>query len=336
MKPVFIIAEAGVNHNGDLGIAKQLIDVAADAGADAVKFQTFKAESLATNTAAKAAYQQETTEVSESQFAMLKRLELDIKAHEILKAHCDEVGVGFLSTPFDEQSADMLVEMGLPLIKIPSGEITNLPYLYHVGGLGKQIILSTGMSTLKEVGDAIAVLERGGTRTDDITILHCNTQYPTPYEDTNLLAMQALAEAFPKCNIGFSDHTQGIECSIAAAALGARVIEKHFTLDCGMEGPDHKASIEPNELASLVRSVRNIEVALGTGNKEPSPSERDNILIARKYLVALRSIAAGEELTTENLGCRRTGNGGVSPMRWGEVLGTLAIRDFTAGESIEI
>ncbi len=336
MRKVFIIAEAGVNHNGDMEIAKELIDVAAAAGADAVKFQTFKAERLVTEQAQKATYQKATTQASESQLEMLKRLELDTTAHELLMTHCAQKKIAFLSTPFDEQSADMLVSMGLGIIKLPSGEITNLPYLRHAGKLGKKIILSTGMSTLEEVGDAVTALEKAGAQTGDITILHCNTQYPTPYEHANLRAMGTLQEAFPDCEIGFSDHTPGIECPIAAAALGAKVIEKHFTLDRTMDGPDHKASIEPDELKALVQGVRNIESAMGSGRKEPSPSERDNIMIARKFLVALRSIAKGEQLTPENTGCRRTGSGGISPMRWDEVLGTGAIRDFDQGEGIEI
>lgn len=332
---VCIIAEAGVNHNGRMDLALELVDAAARAGADLVKFQTFKAERLVTPDAAKAAYQVETTGAAESQFAMLKKLELDEAAHRTLLARCRERGIGFLSTPFDEQSADLLVSLGLPWIKIPSGEITNLPFLRHLGGLGRRVLLSTGMSDLDEVGAAVAVLEAAGTPRRDMTLLHCNTQYPTPYEDANLLALRTLAGTFPDCGVGYSDHTSGIECPLAAVALGARVIEKHFTLDRGMDGPDHKASLEPEELTALVAGVRRVEAALGTGRKEPSPSERENIRIARRYLVAARPIARGETYSPDNVAARRTGSGGLSPMRWDEIMGRQAPRDFAAGEKIE-
>ncbi|HMM39163.1 MAG TPA: N-acetylneuraminate synthase [Desulfovibrio sp.] len=335
MSRVLIIAEAGVNHNGDMALALRLVDAAADAGADVVKFQTFKAERLVTPGADKAAYQKAATGAAESQFAMLKRLELDAAAHETLMARCRERGIAFLSTPFDEQSADMLASMGLTIIKIPSGEITNLPYLRHVGALGRRIVLSTGMCALDEVADALRVLEAAGTPLRDVTLLHCNTQYPTPDEDANLRAIRTLAEAFPACAVGYSDHTRGIACPIAATALGATVIEKHFTLDRRMEGPDHAASLEPGELAALVAGVRTVEAALGHGRKEPSPSERENILVARRYLVAARDIAAGEAYSPENVAARRTGSGGVSPMRWDEVMGRRAPRAFAAGEKIE-
>ncbi|MES9994599.1 N-acetylneuraminate synthase [Desulfovibrio aminophilus] len=335
MSRVLIIAEAGVNHNGDMALALKLVDAAADAGADAVKFQTFKAERLVTPQADKAAYQKAATGASESQFAMLKRLELDAAAHETLLTRCRERGIAFLSTPFDEQSADMLVGMGLAIIKIPSGEITNLPYLRHVGALGRRIVLSTGMCTLDEVADALRALEAAGTPARDVTLLHCNTQYPTPEADANLRAIRTLAEAFPACAAGYSDHTLGISCPIAAVALGATVIEKHFTLDRRMEGPDHAASLEPGELAAMVAGVRAVEAALGHGRKEPSPSERENILVARRYLVAARNIAAGEMFSPENVAARRTGSGGVSPMRWDEIMGRRAPRAFAAGEKIE-
>ncbi|WP_027176139.1 N-acetylneuraminate synthase [Desulfovibrio aminophilus] len=335
MSRVLIIAEAGVNHNGDLALALKLVDAAADAGADAVKFQTFKAERLVTPDADKAAYQKEATGAAESQFVMLKRLELDAAAHETLLARCRERGIAFLSTPFDEQSADMLVGMGLAIIKIPSGEITNLPYLRHVGALGRRIVLSTGMCALDEVADALRVLETAGTPARNVTLLHCNTQYPTPDADANLRAIRTLAEAFPACATGYSDHTLGIACPIAAVALGATVVEKHFTLDRRMEGPDHAASLEPGELAAMVAAVRTVEAALGHGRKEPSSSERENILVARRYLVAARNIAEGEVYSPENVAARRTGSGGVSPMRWEEIMGRRAPRAFAAGEKIE-
>ncbi len=332
---VLIIAEAGVNHNGDPALALALVDAAAEAGADLVKFQTFKAERLVTPQAAKAAYQQETTDAAESQLAMLQRLELDAAAHAALLARCRERGIGFLSTPFDEDSADMLVKMGLEILKIPSGEITNLPYLRHLGGLRKRVLLSTGMCGLDEVAEALEVLRAAGTPPTDVTLLHCNTQYPTPFADANLLALRTLAQAFPRCPVGYSDHTPGIECPLAAVALGASVIEKHFTLDRNMEGPDHKASLEPHELAAMVAGVRRVELALGHGRKEPSPSERENILVARRYLVAGRDIAKGEAYSPENVAVRRTGSGGVSPMRWDEIMGRPAPRALAAGEKIE-
>lgn len=334
--PVYIIAEAGVNHNGDMALAHQLIDVAAEAGADAVKFQTFRATEIVTEQAQKAAYQKETTGADESQFAMLKRLELDVESHTDLMAHCAQRGIAFLSTPFDAQSLDMLLELGLETIKIPSGEITNLPYLRHAGAKGKQVILSTGMSTLDEIATAVKVLETSGTRQADITLLHCNTQYPTPFSDANLNAIRTLADTFPDCAAGYSDHTEGIACPIAATGLGARLIEKHFTLDKTMEGPDHAASIEPDELQGMVAGIRAIEQALGTGTKEPSDSERENIVIARRFLVAIAPIAKGTPFTPDNVAAKRTGVGGISPMRWDEVMQGVASRDFDRGECIEL
>ncbi|WP_316899971.1 N-acetylneuraminate synthase [Pseudodesulfovibrio indicus] len=334
--PIFIIAEAGVNHNGDMELARKLIDLAAEAGADAVKFQTFRAGEVVTEKAEKAAYQKATSGGGESQYAMLKRLELDVAAHEMLMAHCRERNIRFLSTPFDAQSLDMLMDMGLPLVKIPSGEITNLPYLRKVAAKGRPVILSTGMTTLDEVRDAVAALTGAGLAAGDVTLLHCNTQYPTPIGDANLRAMDTLAREFPDCAVGYSDHTPGITCPVAAAAMGATVIEKHFTLDKTMEGPDHAASLDPVELTAMVAGVREVELALGDGVKRPSASERENIAVARRFLVAASPIKAGEPFTETNVTARRTGCGGISPMRWDEVMGTPAPKDFGTGEAIEL
>jgi len=333
---VYIIAEAGVNHDGDIDIAKRLIDAAANAGADAVKFQTFKASEIVTAQAQKAAYQKETSDSAESQLMMLKKLELDAEAHTELLAHCKTKNIEFLSTPFDSESLDMLLEMGISVIKIPSGEITNLPYLRHAGAKDKKIIVSTGMATLLEVKEAVQALEQAGTSLANITLLHCNTQYPTPFEDANLRAMQTLVDTFPECAVGYSDHTLGIACPIAATAMGATVIEKHFTLDKTMEGPDHAASIAPDELSAMTAAIREIEKALGSSEKEPSPSEKDNISIARRFLIAASPIAKGELFNESNIAAKRTGNGGISPMRWDDIIGKQATRDFQAGETIAL
>ncbi|XPV76206.1 MAG: N-acetylneuraminate synthase [Desulfovibrio sp.] len=338
---IFIIAEAGVNHNGDMELARKLITVAAEAGADAVKFQTFKAERLVTQAAEKAQYQKETSGADESQFAMIKKLELDIAAHTPLIEHCKEEGILFLSTAFDEQSADDLYDLGIRIFKIPSGEITNLPYLRKIGQMhtrdenGCDVILSTGMSTLDDIADALFALEQSGTPLERITVLHCNTQYPTPYADVNLTAMEHIQEEFPRVKVGYSDHTLGIEVPIAAAAQGAELIEKHFTLDSTMEGPDHKASLEPEALKQMVTSVRNIELAMGDGEKKVSPSEAPNIVIARKFVVAAQDIAEGETFTADNLTVKRTGKEGVSPMLWDSILGSTATRKYTCDEMIE-
>lgn len=329
-----IIAEAGVNHNGDLHLAEQLIVAAADAGADAVKFQTFVADRLVTVTATKADYQKQTTAASESQHAMIRRLELTRPMHERLLAYSQERGIQFLSTPFDLPSINLLAELGLPRFKIPSGEITNLPYLRHIGSFGKPIILSTGMATLGEIETALEVLETAGTGRDQITVLHCNTEYPTPMADVNLRAMLTIRDAFGVA-VGYSDHTPGIEIPIAAVALGATVIEKHLTLDRTLPGPDHQASLEPDEFAAMVRAIRNIEHALGGGRKRPSPSEAKNKPIARKSLVAVVAIRAGEVLTPENVAVKRPGTG-LSPMRWDKVMGRVATRDFGVDELIDI
>lgn len=332
MSNVFVIAEAGVNHNGDIEIAKKLVDTAVWAGADAVKFQTFRAERLVCKSAKKAEYQMETTQKDESQFEMLKKLELTPDMHEQLIDYCKDRKIKFLSTPFDIESMDYLVQCGLDMIKIPSGEITNYPYLVNAGKTGQRVILSSGMSSLDEVRDAVHVLRENGSK--NITVLHCNTEYPTPYEDVNLRAMQTIRDELG-VSVGYSDHTDGIEIPIAAAALGAAVIEKHFTLDKNMEGPDHKASLEPDELREMIRAIRNIELSLGDGRKIPSASEKKNMDIVRKSIVAKCDIAQGEILTEENITTKRPGSG-LSPMRWREVMGTKAIRDFKEDELIEL
>ncbi len=329
-----IIAEAGVNHNGDTNLAMRLVDAAADAGADLVKFQTFDADRLATANAPKAQYQTRTTEGTGSQHGMLRKLELSHEMHETLIAHCSDRNIGFLSTGFDIQSLDLLEELGLDRIKVPSGEITNLPYLRHVGRFGKPVILSTGMATLGEIEAALDLLETAGTPRERITVLHCNTEYPTPFEDVNLRAMLSIRDALGAA-VGYSDHTTGIEVPVAAVALGATLIEKHLTLDRNLPGPDHKASLEPDEFATMVRAIRNIEQALGDGIKRPSPSETKNRPIARKSLVAAKPIRASEAFTPENLTVKRPGNG-ISPMRWDEVIGRTAPRDFTRDELIEL
>jgi N,N'-diacetyllegionaminate synthase len=329
-----IIAEAGVNHNGDLSLAHRLIDVAAGAGADLVKFQTFVADHLASADAPKAQYQQDTLGSGETQHAMLRRLELTREMHESLIEHCALRRIKFLSTAFDLHSIDLLVDLGVALFKVPSGEITNLPYLRHIGRFGKPVILSTGMATLSEVGAALKVLKEAGTPQHQLTVLHCNTEYPTPAADVNLRAMLTIRDSFD-VPVGYSDHTAGIEVAIAAVALGATVIEKHFTLDRNMPGPDHKASLEPDELKAMVVAIRNIESALGDGIKRPSASELKNIPIARKSIVAATTIRAGEIFTQQNIAAKRPGTG-LSPMRWDEVVGRRASRDFATDELITL
>jgi len=329
-----IIAEAGVNHNGDLHLAKQLIDAAADAGADLVKFQTFNAERLATNRAVKADYQTRNTESSESQLDMLRRLELRDAMHQELIEYCAFRNIGFFSTGFDIASVNLLVSLGQDHFKIPSGEITNLPLLRHIGGLGKPVLFSTGMATMGDIEAAIEVLELAGTTRSSMTILHCTTEYPTPMAEVNLRAMQSIHQAFGVAT-GYSDHTSGVEVSIAAVALGAVVIEKHFTLDRNLPGPDHKASLEPVELKVLVSAIRNIEVALGDGIKRLTPGEARNKLVARKSLVAGKVIHVGEVFNAQNISAKRPGTG-ISPMRWDEVIGRRAVRDFAVDELIEL
>lgn len=335
MNGVVIIAEAGVNHNGDIQLAKQLIDVAVAAGVDIVKFQTFKAEKLVTQQAQKANYQSvNLPDADNTQYAMLKKLELTADMHHELLAYCNEKGIAFLSTPFDEESISFIKELGITKGKIPSGEITNLPYLRAMAKAFPEIVISSGMADMAEIGAAIQALTEAGTPRENITLLHCNTEYPTPMEDVNLRAMQTMREKFG-LRVGYSDHTQGIEVPVAAVALGAVLIEKHFTLDRTMEGPDHKASLEPEELKAMVAAIRNIELALGSPDKHPSPSEIKNKSIARKSIVAARSIAAGETFTTDNLTVKRPGSG-LSPMRWDEVLGRKAVRAFETDEQIAL
>ena len=329
-----IIAEAGVNHNGDLGLAKQLIDAAAEAGVDLVKFQTFNADRQATRTAKKADYQNQTANSKESQHQMLRRLELTLDMHRELIAHCAARNIGFFSTGFDIESVDLLVSLGQDRFKIPSGEITNLQYLRHIGQLGKAVILSTGMATLGEIEAAIDVLEQAGAPRANITVLHCTTEYPTPMAEVNLRAMQSIHAAFGVA-VGYSAHTPGIEVAIAAVAMGACVIEKHFTLDRNLPGPDHKASLEPEELTAMVAAIRNIEIALGDGIKRLTPSEAKNKPVARKSLVASQAIKAGEIFSAQNITTKRPG-AGISPMRWDEVMGRAATRDFAPDELIEL
>lgn len=332
MSRVFVIAEAGVNHNGDMKIAKQLIDAASVAEADAVKFQTFKAEKLVCKTAQKAEYQLETTDKSESQYDMLKKLELTERMHNELIEYCNKKKIMFLSTPFDLESIKLLSKLGMQIFKIPSGEITNLPYLREIARQQKKVILSTGMSSMEEVKAAVAVLKENGA--EDITLLHCNTQYPTPVQDVNLLAMVKMQEELG-VPVGYSDHTQGTEIPIAAAVLGAAVIEKHFTLDKNMEGPDHKASLEPYELKQMVEGIRKIELAMGNGIKQASESEKINIKTVRKSIVAAQKIKRGEKYTEANLTTKRPGNG-ITPMRWDEIIGRTADRDYEADEMIQL
>lgn len=332
MGKVFIIAEAGVNHNGDLELAKRLVDEAARAGVDAVKFQTFKTENIVCRNAVKADYQKATTDARQSQFEMLKKLELTESMHEHLIEYCKMKNILFLSTAFDLESIDFLDQTGMEIMKIPSGEITNYPYLCKIAQMGKRVILSTGMSNIEEVKEAIAVLKEHGA--SDISVLHCNTEYPTPFEDVNLNAMKTLQNELG-VEIGYSDHTLGIEIPIAAVAMGAKIIEKHFTLDKTMEGPDHKASLEPQELQDMVRAIRNVEKSLGTGIKQPSISEQKNIAIARKSIVAKCGIEKGQVFTEENLTTKRPGNG-ITPMKWNEVLGTVAQRSYEEDELIEV
>ena len=329
---ILIIAEAGVNHNGSLAMAKQLAGVAKAAGADIVKFQTAKPELVISRFAEKAEYQKAETGEAESQLEMCKRIHLTFDEHAQLKEYCDSIGIAYLSTPFDLDSIDFLQQLGTPMWKVPSGEITNLPYLEKIAATKKPVILSTGMSMISEIEDALTILEDGGA--GPITLLHCNTEYPTPIEDANLLAMQDLREQFG-LPVGYSDHTAGIEADIAAAALGAGVIEKHFTLDKALPGPDHKASLSPEELTAMVAAVRKTELALGDGRKHVTESEAKNKPIARKSILAKRDIKKGETFTPENLTVKRPGDG-ISPMRWYDVLGKTAKRDFAEDEKIEL
>lgn len=328
---VKIIAEAGVNHNGSVALAKQMVDAAKEAGADYIKFQTFIPKKLVSKFAEKADYQKETTGSGESQLEMLEKLALTQKDFTELNRYCREKQIGFLSTPFDLDSIEFLDTFDMDFWKLPSGEITNLPYLEKIGQTRKPVVMSTGMSSLQEVKDAAAVLRKAGAK--EITLLHCNTQYPTPMEDVNLRAMQTLEKEL-NLPVGYSDHTQGIEIPVAAVAMNACIIEKHFTLDRSMEGPDHKASLEPDELKAMVQAVRNVEQALGNGKKEPSPSELGNISVVRKSIVAKCGIKKGDTFTEDNLTVKRPGNG-ISPMRWHEMIGKQAERDFAEDEPVE-
>ncbi len=327
-----IIAEAGVNHNGNFELAKKLIDEAKKAGADIVKFQTFIPQKIVSKNAEKADYQKSRTSSTENQLEMLSKLSLSYNDFKKLKEYSDSIKIKFLSTAFDNDSVDFLHSINMRMWKIPSGEITNLPYLIKIANYHEPVIMSTGMCNIKEIKDAIKALKDNGT--NDITLLHCTTEYPAPFEDVNLKAMLTLKDKFG-VNVGYSDHTKGIEVSVAAVALGATIIEKHFTLDRNMEGPDHKASLEPQELKQMVDSIRNIEKAIGDGNKIVTESERKNINIARKSIVASKNIKKGETLSEENITTKRPGNG-VSPMKWFDVIGTKAIRDFKEDELIEL
>lgn len=329
---VFIIAEAGINHNGSLELAKKLVDVASESGADAVKFQTFKAKNLVDKGAKKASYQIENTKNNDSQYSMLKKLELNEVAHIELMNYCKTKNIMFLSTPFDLDSIKLLDKLGLELFKIPSGEVTNLPYLREIGKLNKKVVLSTGMADMSEVKDALAILVNAGTQKQNITILHANTMYPTPMEDVNLKAMLSIQK---ECDVsvGYSDHTLGIEVAVSAVAMGASVIEKHFTLSKTMEGPDHKASLEPDELKAMVKAIRNIEKALGDGVKKPTKSETPNIEVVRKSIVASKDIKKGEIFSEENLTTKRPAKG-LSPMLWDSVVGSKAEKDYNEGDLI--
>ncbi len=326
---IYIIAEAGVNHNGSFDLACKMVDAAKAAGVDCIKFQTFKSQNLVSHHAQKADYQKESTGDG-TQVDMLKKLELSYDEFVAIKEYCDKVGIAFLSTPFDFDSIRFLDLIDMPFWKIPSGEVTNLPYLLALAKTEKPVVMSTGMCEMVEIEAAIRALRENGTK--EITLLHCNTEYPTPFEDVNLKAMQTMRDVF-KLKVGYSDHTKGIEVPIAAAALGATIIEKHFTLDRNLDGPDHKASLEPDELAAMVSGIRHIERAMGTGEKVPSPSEKKNISVARKSIVAKKDIQAGDEFTEDNITVKRPGNG-ISPMKWFEVLGTKASRDFEEDELI--
>ena len=327
-----ISAEAGVNHNGSIKLAKELIDVAAYAGADFVKFQTFKAKTLVTKGAEKAKYQKNLTETDESHFNMIQKLELNRAAHLELSNYCLNKNINFLSTPFDIPSIDLLLEIEIPFFKIPSGEITNLPYLKKIGSINKPVVMSTGMSSMSEVRAAMKVLIKSGMHKNNLTILHCNTEYPTPIEDVNLSAMITIRDEL-KVDVGYSDHTLGINVPIAATAMGAKIIEKHFTLDRNLPGPDHAASLEPNELNEMVRSIRNIEKAIGSGIKQPSKSEMKNIDIARKSIVAKKLIKKGEVFTENNLAIKRPGTG-ISPMSWDKIIGSTSKKNYNIDELI--
>jgi N,N'-diacetyllegionaminate synthase len=331
-KRSIIIAEAGVNHNGDMNIAFDLIDIASSCKADYVKFQTFKAENLSTPNAKKAKYQINKNNHGETQFEMLKKLEIKEKDHAELIKHADHKNIKFLSSPFDISSVNLLNNLGVDFFKVPSGEITNLPYLQHVGSLNKPVVISSGMATIDEISDAIDILTKSGMKKDEITVLHCNTSYPTDYKDVNLNAMLSIQREL-NIDIGFSDHTKGIEISVAAVALGAKVIEKHFTYDCNANGPDHAASLEPDELKEMIKSIRNIEDAMGNGEKVPSKIEKQNKDIVRKSIFVSKDIKRGEVFSEKNLTIIRPGTG-VSPMLWYDYIGRIAKRDYKKNEPL--
>ena len=333
-EPVIIIAEAGVNHNGDVNIAIELVDEAAKSGADYVKFQTFKAENLVTEYAKKAKYQQQNGESGQTQYQMLKELELNEQSYQLIIKRCKQKNIGFLSSAFDLYSIEYLSKFKLPFIKIPSGEITNLPYLRKVASLNSKIFLSTGLSNMNEIENALSILIKSGAKKTEITVLHCNSEYPTPFEDVNLNAMKTIGEKF-NVNVGYSDHTIGTCVPIAAVALGASVIEKHFTLDKNLVGPDHSASLEPKEFRSMVESIRSIEVAMGNGIKKLSTSEKKNLKSIRKSIVASRFIKKGELFSEDNIDIKRPGNG-VSPMKWDQVLGKIAPKIFEKDQLISL
>ncbi len=334
MSHTIIIAEAGVNHNGSIELARQMVEAAHCCGVDYVKFQTFKAEKIANKFAKQAEYQQHNLKQESSQVQMLRQLELTFTDFSLLNGYCKEIGIKFMSTPFDLESIDFLADIGMDYMKVPSGEITNLPYLRKIAKTGIPVIMSTGMCRMGEIEDAMEVLYNGGLSTDRITLLHCNTEYPTPMIDVNLRAMETLRSAFGT-KVGYSDHTKGIEVPIVAVAMGASVIEKHFTLDRTLPGPDHVASLEPDELKLMVDSIRNIEKAIGHSEKRVSESERKNIQVARKSIVAAKNIKKGETLSENNLTVKRPGNG-ISPMKWDSVIGMSAKRDFQEDELIEL
>lgn len=334
MKRTLIIAEAGVNHNGDIEIAKKLIDAASEAGADYVKFQTFKAEKLVNKNAEKAEYQKENSGATESQFEMLKKLEIDEEAHLILQNYCKVRNIKFLSTAFDLDSIYLLQKLDIDLFKIPSGEITNYPYIQKIGLQNKPIIISSGMSTLEDIQAALETLIEVGVDKNNVTILHCSTEYPTPFQNVNLTAMNTIKDTFD-VKVGYSDHTLGIEIPIAAVAMGATVIEKHFTLDKTMEGPDHKASLEPNELKQMVTSIRNIEKSFGNGEKIPSETEIKNLQVSRKSIHAKCDIKIGDIFSDDNLIAKRPGTG-VSPMKWKDIIGTTANKNYKADDILEL
>ena len=329
---VYIIAEAGVNHNGSFDLAKKLVDKAKEAGADCIKFQTFVSSNLVSKSANKAEYQKQQTNTKESQYEMLRKLELSFDDFAELSKYCKSKEIEFVSTAFDLDSIDFLNQLDMPFWKIPSGEITNLLYLIKIASTDKPIVMSTGMATIQEIEDAMKILYDNGA--NDVTILHCTTEYPAPYNEVNLKVIETIKEKF-HVNIGYSDHTKGIEIPIAAVAMGATVIEKHFTLDSNMEGPDHKASLEPDELKAMVDAIRNVEISIGDGVKKPSVSEIKNIAIARKSIIAKTDIKKGEILTEDNITVKRPGNG-ISPMKWFDVIGQESIRDFAEDELIEI